>query len=349
MNWNKFSNQIKIEGKVYNNLPHNIETKFAKVNWLNHNVDFIKEFVSPQDFITVKTSGSTGIPKSIKLKKSTLVASALNTGEFLDLKKDQSAFLCLPGNYIAGKMMIVRTFVLGLDLYWQKPGSRPDIERDYDFAAMTPMQVENILKTDKSALNRIKKLIIGGASVNEYIHNEIQDLETQIYESYGMTETASHIALKKLNGKDKSDYFTVLNKIEIGIDLRSCLVLNKSNLHVKNIVTNDIVELKDSKQFKWLGRADNIINSGGVKIIPELIEKKLKPFLKNEFFIFAIEDEKYGQLPAIIIEGKKSDKIPDFSILNRFEIPRKVFYIDKLIRTDSGKVDRRRTVGRIIV
>ena len=345
MLWKKYIKELHLNGKKYNIHDLLSQNKSGVEKWQQEYLDFLREWTSVSETIIVKTSGSTGKPKSIEIHKDTFVNSALNTGKFLKLKTSDKTLLCLPGTYIAGKMMLVRALVLGLDLYWQKPGSTPKIDRNYDFSAMTPMQLENILNKDKNSLNKIKKLIIGGAPVNDEILSNIDDPDTQIYETYGMTETVSHIALKRINGDEKSEYFTTLENIKIGIDNRSCLVLSDSNLGTGTVQTNDIIDLKDEKHFKWLGRADNIINSGGIKLIPEQIEKKLKPFIKNDFFIFGIDDDKYGQLPALAIESAKKDIVPDFSVLSKFEVPKKIFYFEKFIMTASGKINRKATIA----
>ena len=348
MIWKKYITQLKLNGKIINIQELLSKNKPDIDNWQYSHFDFLKKWISDQETIQVKTSGSTGNPKIIKIHKDTFVHSALNTGNFFHLKSGNKVLLCLPGTYIAGQIMLVRALVLGLDLYWQKPTSTPAINMNFDFCALTPMQLENILKKDKQSLNKIDKLIIGGAPVSNWILKEISDLNTQIYETYGMTETVSHIALKKINGIDKNDFFTTLPNIEIDIDNRSCLVLKKSNLKTAEIVTNDIIELKDNRHFKWLGRADNIINSGGIKLIPEKIEQKLRPFIENEFFIFAINDKKYGQLPAIVIENSTEDIIPDFSTLDKYEIPKKIFYVKNFLKTTSGKIRRKDTLKLIL-
>ena len=345
MLWKKYITELHLNGKKYNIRDLLSENKSSLEKWQQEYLVFLREWTSVSETIIVKTSGSTGKPKSIKIHKDTFVNSALNTGNFFELKAGDTALLCLPGTYIAGKMMFVRSMVSGLELYWQKPGSTPEIDRDYDFCAMTPMQLENILNKNKDNLNKIKKLIIGGAPVNDEILSKIDDLDTQIYETYGMTETVSHIALKRINGDEKSEYFTTLENIRIGIDDRSCLVLSNSNLGTGTIQTNDLIELKDESHFKWLGRADNIINSGGIKLIPEQIEKKMKPFIKNDFFIFGIDDDKYGQLPALAFESAQKDIVPDFSVLSKYEVPKKIFYFEKFIKTASGKINRKATIA----
>ncbi|MBK7096290.1 MAG: AMP-binding protein [Saprospiraceae bacterium] len=340
--WKDHTDSIIIKGKLYkSNEIENLSVDFPEpFEMLIY--DFIKYWISKEEFIIQRTSGTTGKPKEIKIHKDSLVFSALNTAKFFDLQIYDKCLLCLPVDYIAGKMMIVRAFVSGLDLDYIKPSGLIQTDKKYKFCAMTPFQLQNSI----SILDNIDKLIIGGAPVSKSLIETIQYCNTEIYETYGMTETASHIALKRLNGTDKSDFFTVLEGIEITSDKNSRLVISSKGLRIKKIITNDVVRIIDKNTFQWLGRLDNVINSGGIKLHPEIIEMKLKPFIKNDFFIFGLKNEKFNESPAIVIEGKaKKDLNYIFAHnLNKIEIPVKVFYLDKFIRTDSNKVNRKRTL-----
>lgn len=346
--WKKYIDSINLSGNLYSRtdlLNLNINDK---PKWELSYYSFINEWINDDNYIIVYTSGSTGQPKKIKIHKDTFVSSALNTGKYLELKPDDKALLCLPGEYIAGKMMIIRSFVLKLNLIWQKPSSIPIIDQNYDFSAMTPMQLQKVIDSDKSKIERINKLIIGGAPINDVILNLIRDLRTSMFETYGMTETASHIALKALNGKHKSEYFSVLEGINVSKDDRNCLKLESPYLLIDELISNDIIELKNDKQFKWLGRIDNVINSGGIKLIPEQIEKKLKDYIPNDFFVFGIKDELLTEVPALIIESNMDLDIEQLSkYLSKYEIPKKVFYTEAFIRTASGKIKRKETIKRI--
>ena len=317
--------------------------------WEKANYEFISQWLDGKPWIEVQTSGSTGAPKTIKIQKSTMIQSALNTAAFFGLKQGDAALMCLPASYIAGKMMIVRTFVLGLNLHWQKPSASPVVSRNFKFAAMTPMQVQNIINTDKKQLEKIENLILGGAPVNDFIKKNLRNLNTKAYETYGMTETASHIAIKPLNpAAGKEEYFTVLEGIEIGVDERSCLKVINSNLGIKNIVTNDIINLVDKNKFLWLGRFDNIINSGGIKLIPEQIEAKIKPFINSSFIVFGIKDEKYNEIPALIVEGDMPLDLERLKkVLDKFEFPKRIFRYDKFPRSSTGKIQRKALIKNI--
>ncbi len=345
MFWRKYIHSFMVNDEVFQLSKANTINIDSLPPWLKDHYLFIREWINDKDYIKVKTSGSTGNPKTIKIHKNAFVFSALNTGKYLKLNPKDKALLCLPGSYIAGKMMIVRTFVLGLNLFWQRPSSTPELNRKIDFAAMTPMQLQGILTTNKSTINNIDKLIIGGAPVNSYILDNISILKTKIYETYGMTETVSHIAIKSINGNKKSEYFSVLPDIKIGIDKRKCLTITSDKLHVNKLASNDLVEIISNNKFKWLGRFDNVINSGGIKLVPEQIEAKLKKSIKNDFYIFGIQDPLLTNVPALVIEGKPEKFNLDFTkVLDKFEIPKKIYFLKKFIRTDSGKIKRKETL-----
>jgi O-succinylbenzoic acid--CoA ligase len=210
---------------------------------------------------------------------------------------------------------------------------------------MTPLQLQNCVANN--SLSKIRKVIVGGAPLSNRLKENIQLFSSLVYETYGMTETASHIALRKLNGTDKSDHFRVLAGISVTTNADSQLIISSNGLKLKNLVTNDIVRLLDPDSFVWLGRKDNIINSGGIKLFPELIESKLKPEIENDFFVFGMSSEKFGQSPAIVIEGDTRVDLTDIfhRNLEKYEIPKKIFYVDNFIRTESGKINRNETIA----
>jgi O-succinylbenzoic acid--CoA ligase len=310
--------------------------------WQKNIIHFLKEWHSGSDVIVTKTSGSTGIPKNIELKKSAMIRSATMTGEFLSLKKNDTALLCMPSLYIAGKMMLVRAIVWKLTLFCIKPVSHPleNIDKPFIFSAMTPMQVENSL--DK--LHLIKKLIIGGAQLSPHLHNQLKHYSTDIYESFGMTETISHIALKKVSGNQNHPVFHVLPNTKIRLDERGCLCILPSFLS-HEISTNDIVSLISDHEFEWMGRIDHVINSGGIKIFPERVEKQLKTIIDREFIISSREDELLGNKVILVVAGEKISelerKIAEFSFENKYEKPKEIIYIDRFIKTPTGKIIRK--------
>lgn len=313
----------------------------------NSTFTFIKEWLTSKDSFSLHTSGSTGTPKEITLTRTQLQQSAQRTIEALNLSHDDTAFICLDTKYIAGKMMVVRALEANMKIVAVEPSSDPlqSVQEPITFTALVPMQLQEILKHPDSIqkLNPMKAVIIGGAAVSSSLQKEIDNLSCPVYATYGMTETVSHIALQRLNGIDTTNYFTVLSGIKIKTDERGCLVIQMPEFS-EPIITNDLVEIISSHQFRWLGRFDNVINSGGFKISPEKIEKVLEAFLPGRaFFVTHFPDERLGEKLALIIEGNSVEI--DFSRLplHPYEIPKEVVYLPKFILTETGKINRRGT------
>lgn len=311
--------------------------------------DFLLDWLGNSEIIQVKTSGSTGKPKKIGLSKEHMANSALATGKFFGLSEKDTALLCLPAEYIAGKMMLVRAMVLGWQLDYMAPNAQPlkSIRKAYDFCAMVPMQVENSL----SQLYLIKTLIIGGAPVSRKLREKLASTKTEIYETYGMTETITHVAAKKIGGVEGNaidSFFEVLPDVSIRNDDRGCLVIECPKISNNTIVTNDLVKLIDGRRFQWLGRWDNVINSGGIKLIPEEIERKLGPLISNRFFVTGTQDDALGEKVVLVKEGVEEpdlkDKISALRSLTKFEIPKTIFVVPKFIETTNGKVNRKKTL-----
>lgn len=343
------------EGVIHKDFKLNGFSFVEKENLLEYSESLSKEiyqfflewFSSDNETITVNTSGSTGVPKPIALQKKHMINSAISTGNFFDLQSKTKALLCLPINFIAGKMMLVRALTLGwhLDIVVSSSTPLKEVEKHYDFAAMVPLQVENSFKK----LNFIKLLIIGGGVVSSRLQQKLQQVSTNAYATYGMTETITHIAIKKLNKLTTSNvFYKVLPDVNIFLDERNCLVIEAPKISNKIVFTNDVVELTSSNTFNWLGRFDNIINSGGIKLQPELIEKKLKPYVKQRFFIAGIPDENLGEKLVLIIEKNKSEFL-EIAIhsLNKYEKPKEIYYISKFIETSTKKINRKKTLSLI--
>lgn len=304
--------------------------------------NFLLDWIDEKDHILTRTSGSTGTPKFIKLMKQSMVHSAIATGDYFGLKPGDSALHCVPTIFIAGKMMLIRAFILGLRLDIVEPRSHPyiDIDAKYTFCAMVPMQVKNSM----SHLHQIKKLIIGGAPVSGYILRSLQDIKTKAYATYGMTETITHIAIRPLN-HDPKDFFEAMPNINLSMDDRNCLVIEAPGITEGKIVTNDMVRLVSETSFEFLGRYDNVINSGGIKLNPEQIEDKLTNSIKSRFFIAAEEDESLGEKVILIIEGDDGS-LPSsvFESLNTYEKPRSIYTLERFLETPSGKINRKETL-----
>jgi len=298
--------------------------------------DFLLDWFDENDFIEMNTSGSTGIPKKIRVKKQAMVNSALATGDFFDLAPGNKVLHCLPVKYVAGKMMFVRGFILGLDMDFVAPSSHPLKNNDtlYDFSAMVPLQAHNSLKE----LHNIKKLIVGGAKISTALERDLLELPIQAYETYGMTETVSHIAAKKVG----DSVFTVLPNVVISQDDRNCLVINAPNISDEVIVTNDLVDLISETAFIWNGRIDNVINSGGIKLIPEQIEQKLAHLISRRFFVTSVADEDLGEKLILVIEGDSYTLDEGiFKGLDKYEKPRQVVFVDHFKETGNGKIIRK--------
>lgn len=303
---------------------------------------FILEWLDDSDFITVKTSGSTGVPKEIKLRKKHVFNSAKATVNYFDIKEETKALLCLPAEYIAGKMMLVRAMIAGWDLHTAAPGKNPleNQDSDFDFTAMVPYQVFHSL----ADLHKVKKLIIGGGTVPWKLEKQLQILPTEIFATYGMTETISHIAVRPLNGRGKSLIFSALASVNFSQTENGCLQINASEISEELVVTNDVVELISSTSFKFLGRIDNVINTGGVKVHPEMIEEKISLYINTPFFIASEKDEALGERVILIVEGNNSSKLDDyleaFAALSAYEKAKKVYTTPQFIYTETGKIKR---------
>lgn len=300
---------------------------------------FILDWFDPKSYIEMNTSGSTGIPKIIRVEKQAMVNSALATGDFFDLQPGKRILHCLPTNYVAGKMMFVRAFILGLDMDFVAPSSHPleNVKGNYDFCGMVPLQAKNSL----SELGRFKKLIVGGAKVNKSLAQELVKLPGEIYETYGMTETITHIAAKRIG----EEAFKVLPNVKISADDRHCLVIDAHRISGEKIITNDLVDLVSDTKFIWKGRIDTVINSGGIKLIPEQIEEKLATSIPRRFFVYGEADETLGEKLVLYVEGE-SYSIDEtiFDILDKYEKPKEIRFIPEFKETVLGKVIRKESV-----
>lgn len=298
--------------------------------------EFLLDWFDNKDYIEMRTSGTTGLPKTVKLEKQAMIQSALATGDFFELEPRNKALLCLPVKFVAGKMMLVRSLILGLDLDVVTPSTEPLAlnETKYDFVAMVPLQVQNSIEE----LVNVKKLIIGGAKLDSALEAKLLPLKTEIYETYGMTETITHIAAKKLG----ESVFTVLPNVKIAQDDRGCLVITVPSISNEPIITNDLVEIIRENQFIFLGRIDNVINSGGVKLIPEQIEAKLIEKLDSRFFVTGIPDVTLGEKLILVIEGEKQDFAADFfDVLDKYEKPKEIVFVPKFKENENGKLLRK--------
>lgn len=350
----KIPGQIRINGTWYSFENYRLLNTTGEEPWVQAIVDFLEEWFNSNDFIEVRTSGSTGIPKNIRLSKQSMVNSAGMTCRFFGLDAESNALLCLPADYIAGKMMIVRAFVSGMNLTAVRPSANPfeNINTIIDFAAITPYQFVNSYQSIQETA--IRKIIVGGSQVSLHLEKMMEELEAEIYETYGMTETCSHVALRKLNGYTGSEYFEILEGVEIRTDDRNCLVIKAPALTDQELITNDVVEIKDSTHFKWLGRFDNVINTGGIKIFPEQVERKIEPFIDRRFFICGIPDERLNQKVALIVEGNPlSEDDAEIlgknidSVLSKYERPKDIYFKKGFELSSAGKILKNKIISSL--
>lgn len=298
--------------------------------------EFFLDWFDKKSYIEMTTSGTTGLPKLVRLEKQAMIQSALATGDFFGLEPGNKALLCLPTQFIAGKMMLVRSLILGLELEVVAPSVTPLAfnSKVYDFVAMVPLQVQNSIEK----LVHVRKLIIGGAKLDTALEEKLLPLKTEIYETYGMTETITHIAAKRLG----TQAFSILPNVKIKQDDRECLVINVASISDEPIVTNDLVDLINDQQFIFLGRIDNVINSGGVKLIPEQIEAKLINKINSRFFVTGLPDAVLGEKLVLVIEGEKQDFPKDFfDVLGKFEKPKEIIFVSKFKENENGKLLRK--------
>jgi len=357
VNNKSFHKSFKLNGKSF--LSEDELIDFSKTI-SNSVVTFLTDWFNTNDFVIVKTSGSTGKPKPIALKKEFMKNSALATGKFFSLKENTTALLCLSTDYIAGKMMLVRALILGWQLDVVRTDSTPlkGIKKQYDFSAMVPLQLRNSLND----VHKVDKLIIGGGVVSNDLISAIQNISTKVFATYGMTETITHIAVKRLNNftpllgeTTKQSCYETLPNVKITVDVRNCLLIEAPKVSSEKISTNDVVSMISENEFDWLGRYDNVINSGGIKLHPEKIEEKLSKILTSRFFVIGVPDAILGEKLILIIENVLSGetqehfltRIKEESSLTKFEIPKNIYFLPQFIETETKKIQRKNTLNLI--
>jgi O-succinylbenzoic acid--CoA ligase len=329
--------------------------------------DFCRAWQSRQDRFILHTSGSTGTPKPIELTRSQMKASAHLTGQTLGLQPGDTTLVCLNIRYIAGVMMLVRGLELGLPMTIVEPVSNPLLlpeteDKSFAFTALVPLQLQTILTETpekKAVLDDMKAILVGGAATSPALEALIQPITAPVYATYGMTETVSHIALRRLNGPDASDIFTALTGVDLGVDERQCLHITSAATNFERIQTNDVVDLIDPMQFRLLGRADSVINSGGVKVQPEVIERLIQSTLVDaglapRLFVAGLPDERLGQRVVLVLETVSltdaqwaacQQAVRD--VLGGYSVPKAWYTVSAFTETATGKIDRRTTISQI--
>jgi len=333
--------------------------EIPSTNFETATFSFIKKWLRGENLFSLQTSGSTGTPKLINVTRYQLEESAKATLQALSLPENSTALVCLNTQYIAGIMMLIRCLVGNLKMEIIEPTASPfekiSPDAEFDFCALVPYQVDEIMERyGIEGIHRIKKIIIGGAPLSYSLQQKLVTSSSEIYLTYGMTETLSHVALQRISGQDRRDFFTALPSIKLSQDERECLIVEAPYL-IEKVTTNDIVELLSATTFRWLGRYDNVINSGGVKLFPEKIEiviaeafEKLK--YKNSFFIYGIPDDKLGTKAILVIEETIADKqsiIKELKDkLRPFEAPKDILFMPRFLRTETGKIKRQKTIAQ---
>lgn len=310
--------------------------------------EFLAEWNNGNNRLLVHTSGSTGMPKPLWVEKSRMEASARMTCDFLGLHEGDRALLCLPLDYIAGKMMVVRSLVRKLELVSVEPCGHPlgSPLPPLDFAAMVPLQVWNSLQVPKERerLMNIRHLIIGGGPIDDALAEALKDFPNAVWSTYGMTETLSHVALRRLNGTERSEWYTPFEGVGVSLNEEGCLVINAPYVCDGPLTTNDIAELKSSNDkmaFRILGRRDNVICSGGIKIQAEEVERLLGRHMSGGFVITKCHDEKFGECVVLLTEGDVEEaRCICEEILPKHWRPRRYLHVTQIPTTETGKPSR---------
>lgn len=334
----------------------------VRCNYFKTVAELIDSWNNGKESFEIMTSGSTGKPKLIVFSREQCIKSARQTLDLFGLEKGDNFLCCLDISYVAGFMMIIRALVAEANIYLTKAERNPllkiDANTKFDFAAFVPYQLKSIIEENTENVSRMdlmKAIIIGGGAISGKDSEMFCNVKAPLFHTYGMTETLTHVALKRINGEKPDSNFKALNGVSFSKDQRDCLVINTPILTEK-VITNDIINLISETEFEYLGRFDNVINSGGYKIHPQLLEQKIEHLVRelfntDNYFVFAQDDSNFGQHPELMIEAEAD--LTKISILNKqlsillhpFEIPKRINFCNKFILTRTGKVDRGRTVA----
>jgi len=309
---------------------------------------FLADWFNDSEEMTVQTSGSTGEPKLIRVRKTQMMNSACATCYQLRLAPGDRILLCMSLQFIAGKMMVVRALVAGLDLHLVPPSGYPlkDTNLKFRFAAMVPMQIYNCLQVslERERLQNIAVLLVGGSAVDPKLEKELQAFPNPVYASYGMAETLSHIALRRINGPEASEYFMPLPSVTVFLSEEHCLNIDAPLVCSHRLYTNDKAEMRGDGSFRILGRIDNVINTGGIKVQIELLEAFLSDFIDLPFAVSSLPDEKFGEIIVLAVEGILDDALLTQTLhaenLPAHQFPKQIITLDRLPRTESGKINR---------
>lgn len=346
-----------MEGNIIFNKQSYTFTEFATIslpkdlNWATNTQLFVKDWLNNKQSFLLQTSGSTGKPKNISIQREQMLSSANATIQYLDIQTGSSALLCMNPDMIGGRMMLVRALVGAWDLYILPPSSNPMIDASIAFTAMVPLQVESLMESPEGIdfLNRIDQLIIGGANISDSLSSKLQTIKAKAYQTFGMTETVSHIALKKLNGEGKTDEYRLIGDNKIAVDAEGKLSIKGTVTGGEWIQTNDLVR-QTPNGFEWLGRSDLAVNSGGIKIQIEELEKELCTFFQKKIWVWKEADKKLGEKVIGMTDDPKliSQIQSDYNSLKsnfkKYHLPKEWVLVKQWLLTSSGKPDRNNTL-----
>lgn len=349
---------MKIDGRSYSKAElldfcHEVGQDPNVPDWKREVYSFVNLFLNPvQGEIRQKSSGTTGDPGEYQLLRESMIRSAQITLNYFRLQPGDRALLCLPIRYVAGKMMVVRALVGGLELVMVEPSGRPleSLERgtgSISFGAMVPLQVHDSMQCGDD-LSMIEKLIIGGGELHPSVREKLTRMAAPaVYESFAMTETYTHFALKRINGAQPDSSFRLLEQVKIRKDQRGCLVVDMDGITGGEVITNDLVEINPGGNgFKWIGRYDNVINSGGFKIIPEVLEEKIQELIGHHCLLLSETDVKLGERLVLMVEYSGPDQPEESWLrilrekLSPYEVPKRIVVVSQLPRNSALKPDR---------
>lgn len=322
---------------------------------------FIRDWLSGQNIFNTNTSGSTGHPKTITIHRSQMEASAKRTVAFFGLAKHHKALVCIPTAFIGGKMMLVRALEANMSIIATEPSAlaiKQIEDTQNGFIALVPLQLQAILNDHiaTARLSQCRAAIIGGGSIAEKDIGKLQTIPCPVYNTFGMTETISHIALRKMNGNNANQYFQTLPQVGIERDEDDCLIISAKDITgVDQLRTNDRVLIHNPNSFTWLGRKDNVINTGGIKIQIELLEQKIAELFtlwkfSCHFFIDSVADEKLGEKIILVVQGPPLPDLPGKlkKNMSKYECPKAIYYTDTFAKTPTGKILRKESLKRAL-
>lgn len=349
-----FLNGERLSAKEIPTRSVEVQNDLTLADWQKELFQFLNEWFSDSDVVMAQTSGSTGEPKPIEMPKSLMRKSAERTIRYFGLKEGDRLLLSLSCRYIAGKMMVVRAIVGQMNLVTIDPAGNFDLlaNERFDFGAVVPNQVFKMLEqpSGKEKLENINNLLIGGSAISTEMESLVATFRNRVVLTYGMTETASHIAIRELSGTRRSDIYRCLQGITVDSNAGGCLQIHHPEFR-EPLQTNDLADVLSPETFRILGRADSVIVSGGLKFVPEALEKKLEAVVLQRFVISSVPDRKLGEKLVLVIEGTAFDthllQTQIKSLFSPYERPKAIVFMEKFPETPSGKIKRNEVKKRI--